>query len=79
MTYELALSADGVRRLQLLQKSLLSVGHGKFEFSVSAPFSKTPPKAEQVTFWADLRLSNKDTYMPLIDGAKIKFKPAAGS
>jgi len=78
-TYDLALSPEGTRKLQALQQSLLLTRNGKFEFTVSAPFSKTPPRADYVTFWADLKLSNKDAYIPLINGAKIKFEHEAGS
>ena len=78
-TYDLALSPEGTRSLQVLQQSLLATKNGRFEFSVTTPFSKTPPNADYVTFWADLKLSNKEAYLPLINGAKIKFEHEAGS
>ena len=78
-TYDLALSPEGTRSLQVLQQSLLATKNGRFEFSVTAPFSKTPPNADYVKFWADLKLSNKEAYLPLINGAKIKFEHEAGS
>jgi len=78
-TYELALSPEGAHELRGFQKSLLTNGHGKFEFNVSAPFSKIPPKAESVTFWADLKLSNKDAYLPLIDDASLQLTNEAAA
>lgn len=78
-TYELALAPEGMRQLRALQQSLLISGQGKFKFSVSAPFSKTPPKPKNVTFWADLKLSAEEAYMPLISGAELQFKNEAGS
>lgn len=73
-TYELALAPEGAGQLRALQRALLTDGNGKFEFSVSAPLSKTPPKMKEVMFWADLKFSDKDSYLPLIDGATLRFK-----
>jgi hypothetical protein len=79
-TYFLALSPEGTRQLRELQQFVLSGQPRKFEFSVKAPFAKLPPGAQEVTFWADLKLSQHDSFVPLIDGAKIRYtKPSAGS
>lgn len=77
-TYEAALTAEGVRQLQALQKSLLTIEGGTFEFDVSAPFSKTPPEPQEVNLWADLKLSSNKSYLPLINGAKLRFSKEAG-
>ena len=73
-TYLLALSPDGALQLQELQRLMLAKEPGAFEFSVSAPFSKFPVNPEEVTFWADLKLSDNESFMPLIKGAKIRFE-----
>ena len=73
-TYLLMLSPDGSRQLQELQRRILTNDPTGYEFSVNAPFSKVPANPIEVTFWADLKLSPKDPFMPLIDGAKIRFK-----
>jgi hypothetical protein len=79
-TYLLALSPEGSRQLQELQRRILANDPTGYEFSVSAPFSKVPANPVEVTFWADLKLSPTEPFMPLIDGAKIRFKHSpAGS
>lgn len=72
-TYSLALSADGVRKLREMQSFMLHAEPKKFEFGVEAPFAEVPPSAREVTFWADLKLSLRDPFMPLINGARISF------
>ena len=79
-TYSLALSQDGVRELRELQHFMLAGAPDEFEFSVQAPFAKVPPQADEVTFWADLKLSSRESFIPLIDAARIRFEPSpAGS
>lgn len=73
-TSTLRLSPEGVRQLRELQAFVLKHDPDSFEFSVHAPFSKVPANARDVTFWADLKLSNKDAYMTLIDGARIPLE-----
>jgi hypothetical protein len=50
-----------------------------FEFSVRTPFSKFPANPKEVTFWADLKLSPNESFMPLIKGAKIRFEHSPAS
>ena len=71
-TYLLALSSDGARQLQTLQRQLLVQEATEFEFSVSAPFFSVSPNPSEVTLWADLKLSPPEPFMRLINGAKIK-------
>ena len=75
-TYLLALSPDGTRQLRDLQQYVLS-GHPRaFEFAVQAPLAQVPANAREVTFWADLKLSLRDPYLPLIDGATVRLAGA---
>jgi len=76
-TYSLVLSADGARTLRGLQAFVLSGNPKHFTLSVDAPFSKMPPNARDVTFWADLKLFPSEPFMPLIDGARIRIKDKA--
>lgn len=73
-TYLLALSPDGARQLQALQRQVLEEDPTGFEFSVSAPFSNVPANPSEVTLWADLKLSPTEPFMRLINGAKIRFE-----
>jgi hypothetical protein len=79
-THLLALSADGVRQLREIQRIALSDQVRDFQFSVQSQFSRIPDDAQALTFWADLKLSPQEPFMPLIDGAKIKLeRQPAGS
>jgi hypothetical protein len=78
-TYLLALSSDGARQLQTMQRQVLVQDPTGFEFSVSAPFSKVPANPTEVTLWADLKLSPTEPFMRLINGAKIQFEHSADS
>ncbi|MGH8052927.1 MAG: hypothetical protein ACREP4_03240 [Stenotrophomonas sp.] len=74
-TYELALAPEGAHRLRELQRQMLhGTGPVRFEFSVNTKFSKMVPGLQEMTFWVDLKLRSTDAYMPLLDGAKVKFK-----
>lgn len=73
-TYELALTQEGARQLRQVQAQMLKgTGPVKVDFSVNTPFSKMVPGTRGMTFWSDLKLRSSDAYMPLIDGAKLKF------
>lgn len=79
-TYTLGLSPSGVSKLRSAQQFVLTEDANAFEFGVNAPLARTPAGAREITFWADVRLSSQEPYMPLIDGAKISFQGAgAGS
>ena len=78
-TYSLSLSPEGARELQSLQQFVLSGKAKSFKFSVAAPFSTVPSEAGEVTFWADLKLSLKDPFMPLINGGKVHFGRSSAS
>ena len=78
-TYLLSLSPEGGRQLHELQQFVLSGQPEQFAFSVHAPFTKIPPTAIEVVFWADLKLSLGEPFMPLIDGAKIRFEGSSAS
>lgn len=73
-TYVLALNPDGVRELKELQRFVLAGDPSKFLFGVQAPFARMPPRAREVTFWADMKLSLAEPYKPLIDGARLRFE-----
>lgn len=74
-TYELALTQDGARQLREFQAQMLKgTDPVKFSFSVNTAFSAFAPDIQEMTFWSDLKLRSNDAYMPLIDGAKVKFK-----
>lgn len=73
-THLLALSPEGVRQLREVQQIALSDQVRDFRFSVQSKFSRIPADAQEITFWADLKLSPNDPFMPLIDGARIKFE-----
>lgn len=76
-TCELALAPEGARQLRDLQSRMpRRAGPGEFIFSVDAPFSKMPPGTQELTLWIDLKLRAADAYLPLIDGAKVRFKMA---
>ncbi len=75
-TYSLALSDIGARDLRELQKFVLSGDTRDFKFTVRAPLARVPPGAREVTFWADLKLSLSERFMPLINGAKISLDPS---
>lgn len=74
-TYELALAPEGAGRLRELQRDLMAMKSSglKYSFSVDAPFSTLPPDTQEVRFWVDLKLRAAEAYMPLIDGATIRF------
>lgn len=74
LTYSMALSAEGARTLRGLQAFVLSGKPNHFTLSVDAPFSKIPPSAREVMFWADLKLFPSEPFMPLVDGARIRIK-----
>jgi hypothetical protein len=79
-TYVLALTPEGAQQLRSMQQFVLASNPDTFQFGVSVPLAKTLPNAREMTFWAEVRLSAKDRYTPLIDAAKIKFQDsAAGS
>ena len=44
------------------------------EFAANAPFAQVPPSAGEVNCWADLKLSLKDSFMPLINGARTRLE-----
>ena len=73
-TYSMALSAEGARTLRGLQAFVLSGKPDHFTLGVDAPFSKLPPSAREVTFWADLKLFPAEPFMPLVDGARIQIR-----
>lgn len=56
-----------------MQQFVLADDPNTFEFGVSAPLAETPANAREMTFWADVKLSAKDSYMPLINAAKLEF------
>lgn len=72
-TSVLALTAKGAVKLRELQQSMLVGEPRKFSINVSTAFSKMPPNAQKVTFWADLRIAEGEPYVALIDGAEIIF------
>lgn len=78
-TYELALTPDGARELRSMQQFVLAENPNKFEFGVSAPLARTPDNPREMAFWADLKLSAQEQYVPLINGARLKFKVDAGN
>lgn len=78
-TYSLLLSPAGIRELRGLQQFMLSGNAKAFRFSVEAPFAKVPSAAQAVTFWADLKFSLQEPFMPLINGAKIRFNTSPAS
>jgi hypothetical protein len=79
-TYLLRLTPEGARQLQEAQHFILASQPNHFEFGLNAPFATVPPAAREVTFWADLKLSQSEAFRPLINGAKIQFTAAkAGS
>jgi hypothetical protein len=72
-TYELALSPRGAEKLRELQSFVLSNDPKTFEFAVRAPLEKIPSGAREVKIWAALKLWSGKPYMPLIDGATLRF------
>lgn len=72
-TYRLALNRAGVEQFRELQQFLLTSHPETFEFSVKAPFAETPRDVTSVEFWADLKLRRDEPFLPLVDGARIKF------
>lgn len=77
-TYDLALTPEGAHQLRDMQRFVLSENPGTFEFGINAPLARTPRDPREMTFWADVKLSAKEQYMPLINGAKVTFEHAAG-
>lgn len=73
-TYLLALDDAGADRLRRLQLTVLTSDRRTSRFSVSSPFSRVPPEADEVSFWADLRLAHDLPFMTLFDGARIRFE-----
>lgn len=70
-SYELALSQDGARQLRKIQPHLLT--EGEISFSVDFSFASAPEGAEEMFFWVDIKLSADESYLPLLDAAKLKF------
>lgn len=79
LTYVLALSPEGVQTLRELQGFVISDQPNHFKLSVNTPFTKMPEDPKVVTFWADLKLSLDDPFMPLIDGAEMRFERSPAS
>lgn len=73
-TCVLGLDPQGVQELRKLQQLILAGDAKNFEFSILAPLAKVPSSARQVTIWAALRLRADEPFMPLIDGATLKFE-----
>ena len=72
-TYVLALTPEGARRLRSMQQFVLDNDPDSFGFGVGAPLARTPVNAREMIFWADVKLSATDPYMPLINAAKVEF------
>jgi hypothetical protein len=66
-TYLLRLIPEGSRQLQDVQGFILGSNPNQFEFRLNAPFATVPPSAREVTFWADLKLSQSEAFKPLVD------------
>lgn len=73
-TYVLALSDEGAAQLAEVQHFLRTNEPASLQFTVEAPLSRTPPDAEAMTFWADLRLAPGEPWLRLIDAATIRFE-----
>lgn len=76
-THTLRLAPEGARQLKAAQQFIMSNRPREFHFGIEVPFATVPKQAKEVVFWADLKLSNQDSFQPLVDGARIRFKNAA--
>lgn len=72
-TYMLALTPESQQAFRAFQQVLLGVEHGTFEAGFRTHFSERPPGARDVTLWVDLKLSDAESFMPLLDGARVEF------
>lgn len=75
-TYLLTLTPEGQAELRSLQQVLLGMEHGTFQFGFKTDFAKRPPGARQIVFWVDLKLSDSEPFMPLLDRAEVEFEGA---
>lgn len=75
-TYLLALTPEGRDEFRALQRVLLQAEHGTFQAGFHAKFAKRPPGAREVTFWVDLKLSDTEPFMPLLEAARVEFEGA---
>ena len=72
-TYLLALTPKGQAEFRSLQQVLLGMEHGTMQAGCEINFSKRPTGAQEVTFWVDIKLSDSESFMPLLDGAEVSF------
>lgn len=75
-TYILRLTPAEVKKFSEIRASALAKDRGaRRTFSVSAPFSRTPLNPRSVKFWTDLKFSDESSWVVLLDGAEMYFKP----
>ena len=72
--YDLALTPESMKRLRELQAYAASHALKSYEMRVGAELGKVPEDAKALRFWADVKLSDRDAYMTLFDGAEIVLK-----
>ncbi len=72
-------SSDGVRKLREMQSFMVQSAPTGSEFAANAPFAQVPPSAGEVTCGADLKLSLKDSFIPLINDAKSRLEGSGAS
>lgn len=77
-SYEMMLNAEGIAQMRELQQLMQRQTFKDFSFSVNTPLAKVPPNARSIRFWTDLRFSQADSYMTLLDGAEIRFVDKKG-
>lgn len=72
--YDLALTPEANKRFREAQRFALANEFSEVNFAVTSRMALMPEDAKAIQFWVDLRLRQADSYMTLIDGAKIEFE-----
>lgn len=73
-TYLLALTPKGQAEFRSMQQVLLGMEHGSMQAGCEINFSKRPTGVQEVTFWVDIKLSDSEPFMLLLDGAEVRFE-----
>lgn len=73
-SYVFVLSDSGKQKFRELQQHLATAAKPEqYIFTASSVLTNLSPEINTVRIWADLQLSDKEGFFPLIDGAEMEF------
>lgn len=73
-TYLLSLTGEGAQQLREVQEFAVLGQKYVANLSVNTPLAKTPPDPQEIIFWVDLLLGPDQSWMPLINRARLKME-----